>query len=165
LLAPAIAARLAYTSRRMSVDASQPWGDTSDPFRLERFVRAQSPVYSQVVSELSAGRKRGHWIWFIFPQVRGLGSSPTSQEYAITSLDEAIAYVHHPTLGTRLRECVGAVNSIEGRTIQEILGADDVKFCSSMTLFAQADPGGQLFADALKKYFGGRADERTLELL
>jgi uncharacterized protein (DUF1810 family) len=149
----------------MSADAPQPLGETSDPFRLERFVQAQSPVYPQVISELSAGRKRGHWIWFIFPQVRGLGSSPTSQEYAITSLDEAVAYLQHPALGRRLLECVRAVNSIEGRTIHEIFGADDVKFRSSMTLFAQADPASQLFAEALKKYFGGRSDERTLSLL
>lgn len=137
-----------------------------DPFRLERFVEAQEPVYEQVCKELREGRKRSHWIWFIFPQLRGLGSSPTSQLFAIRSRAEAAAYLRHAVLGTRLRECTALVNAVEGRGIGEIFGfPDDLKFRSSMTLFAEVAPEEPLFRQALEKYFRGEPDERTLDLM
>ncbi len=138
----------------------------SDPFNLARFIDAQSPEYEQVLRELRAGRKQSHWIWFVFPQLKGLGRSATAEYYGIGSLDEAKAYVAHPVLGPRLRECTELVNRVEGRTIDEILGfPDNLKFRSSMTLFAKATGENQLFNDALKKYFAGEPDARTLELL
>lgn len=136
----------------------------ADTYNLERFVEAQAPVYEQVLSELRAGRKQSHWIWFIFPQIAGLGYSSTAQFYAIESLDEAAAYLQHPVLGSRLRECTEIVNGIEGRSVNAILGSpDDMKFRSSMTLFAQATKDNEIFLSALKKYFEGRADELTLQ--
>jgi uncharacterized protein (DUF1810 family) len=136
----------------------------ADTYNLERFVEAQAPVYEQVLSELRAGRKQSHWIWFIFPQIAGLGYSSTAQFYAIESLDEAAAYLQHPVLGPRLRECTEIVNGIEGRSVNAILGSpDDMKFRSSMTLFAQATKDNEIFLSALKKYFEGRADELTLQ--
>ena len=137
----------------------------ADPFRLERFVDAQDGVYERALGELRAGRKRTHWIWFVFPQLAGLGSSPMSREYAITSLDEAVAYLRHPLLGRRLVECVEAVLAASGRPIEDILGPDAVKLRSSMTLFARADPDAAVFRTALEDCFDGRADQRTLELL
>jgi uncharacterized protein (DUF1810 family) len=137
----------------------------NDPFDLKRFVDAQAPVYPRVVAELSRGRKQSHWMWFIFPQLAGLGFSEMAQRYAITSRDEAIAYLRHDTLGPRLLECTALVNAVEGKSIREILGSpDDLKFCSSMTLFAalSSDPA---FPAAIAKYHGGVADPRTLELL
>jgi uncharacterized protein (DUF1810 family) len=137
----------------------------NDPFDLERFVDAQAPVYQRVVAELGRGRKQSHWMWFIFPQLAGLGFSEMAQRYAIASRDEAIAYLKHDILGPRLLECTALVNAVEGRTIREILGSpDDLKFHSSMTLFATAssDPA---FPAAIAKYYGGVADRRTLELL
>jgi len=135
----------------------------SDPHQLERFVEAQATVYEQVLAELRAGRKYSHWIWFIFPQIAGLGHSPTAQHYAIGSMDEARAYSEHPILGPRLRECTQVVNQIEGSTIHEILGPpDDLKFRSSMTLFSKATTDNQVFLDALRKYFGGEPDPQTL---
>ena len=137
-----------------------------DRFRLQRFVEAQQPVYPAVLSELTAGRKRSHWMWFIFPQVSGLGHSVTSQTFAVSSLAEAAAYLAHPTLGQRLRECAALVASIERRSIEEIFGhPDDLKFHSSMTLFARAAPGEPIFAACLQKYFGGQPDPRTLARL
>jgi uncharacterized protein (DUF1810 family) len=137
----------------------------SDPFDLARFVDAQAPVYRQVVAELSRGRKQSHWMWFIFPQLAGLGSSAMAQRFAIASRAEAIAYLKHDILGPRLLECTRLVNAVEGKTIREILGSpDDLKFRSSMTLFAAASSAPE-FAAALKKYYGGEADPRTLELL
>lgn len=137
-----------------------------DRFRLQRFVEAQQPVYAAVLSELRAGRKRSHWMWFIFPQVSGLGHSVTSQTFAVSSLAEAAAYLAHPTLGQRLRECAALVASIERRSIEEIFGhPDDLKFHSSMTLFARAAPGEPIFAACLQKYFGGQPDPRTLARL
>src|ERR1022692_638822 len=125
-----------------------------DSFDLERFVKAQDGVYEQAVRELQAGSKQGHWIWFIFPQIRGLGMSFTSQRYSIQSLEEAEAYLNHPVLGPRLRECTSIVNSRTGRTAEQILGAlDAMKFRSSMTLFACAAPAEELFQSALEKYF------------
>ena len=136
-----------------------------DPYHLERFVEAQDPIYDRVVAELASGRKNSHWMWFIFPQITGLGGSPTAMRYAISSLDEAKAYLAHPVLGTRLRECVNLVNRIEGRSIHEIFGSpDDKKYRSSMTLFDRAAEHG-LFEQALMKYFGGAPDLLTLERL
>ena len=137
-----------------------------DRFHLQRFVDAQQPVYAGVLSELRAGRKRSHWMWFIFPQVAGLGQSATSRTFAVSSLAEAVAYLADPTLGPRLRECAALVAGIEGRSIAEIFGyPDDLKFHSSMTLFAQAAPQEPVFATCLQKYFGGRPDPQTLALL
>ena len=138
----------------------------NDPYHLQRFVDAQNPVFAQVCSELRAGRKRSHWIWFIFPQIRGLGDSPLAQEFAITSLEEAQAYLDHPILGARLRECCQLVNLVEGRSIEEIFGyPDDLKFRSSLTLFAHAASDNQIFKEALEKYFNGEDDPLTLERL
>jgi uncharacterized protein (DUF1810 family) len=136
------------------------------PFNLERFVSAQAGVYTQVLAELRAGCKRGHWIWFIFPQMKGLGRSSQSEYYGIGSLEEATAYARHPLLGPRLVECTQLVNQIEGLAIEEILGPpDDLKFCSSMTLFARAAEDAIVFHDALNKYFDGEVDPQTLKLL
>jgi uncharacterized protein (DUF1810 family) len=139
----------------------------SDSYNLERFVVAQDPLLAQVCAELADGRKRSHWMWFIFPQLRGLGSSPTAQHYALASLDEARAYLAHPLLGVRLRRCTELVNRVEGRSAREIFGyPDELKFRSSMTLFARAAPGpGEPFAQALVKYFTGEEDSLTRELL
>jgi uncharacterized protein (DUF1810 family) len=137
----------------------------TDPFDLERFVDAQTSVYPDVLSELRQGRKRSHWMWFIFPQLAGLGHSAMAQRYALSSRDEAVAYLGHAILGPRLRECTALVNAVEGRTIREILGSpDDLKFRSSMTLFAAVSPEPE-FAAAIRKFYGGTPDQRTLELL
>jgi uncharacterized protein (DUF1810 family) len=137
-----------------------------DPYNLGRFVNAQQPVYEQVRAELRAGRKTSHWMWYIFPQIKGLGYSSMATKYAISSLDEAVAYLWHPILGPRLRECCRLVNLAEGRSIDEILGdPDNLKFRSSMTLFARATPENQEFMSALQKYFGGELDQKTLEKL
>jgi uncharacterized protein (DUF1810 family) len=137
-----------------------------DRFRLQRFVDAQQPVYPAVLSELRAGRKRSHWMWFIFPQVAGLGHSATSQMFAVSSLAEAAAYLAHRTLGSRLRECAALVAGIDGRSIVEVFGhPDELKFHSSMTLFARAAPGEPIFAACLEKYFGGQPDSQTLARL
>jgi uncharacterized protein (DUF1810 family) len=138
----------------------------AEDFDLDRFVRAQDPVIAQVRAELKAGRKVSHWMWFVFPQLAVLGFSQRAQFYGIASLEEARAYLAHPVLGPRLLECTGLVNSVEGRTSHDILGSpDDMKFRSSMTLFALADPDAPAFGAALGKYFEGRSDPRTLELL
>jgi uncharacterized protein (DUF1810 family) len=135
-------------------------------FDLQRFVDAQAPLYATVLAELRAGRKRSHWMWFIFPQIAGLGRSATAQHYAIASLDEATAYLAHPLLGARLRECSALVAAIEGRTADAIFAyPDDLKFHSSMTLFARASPADTVFQACLDKYFGGAPDAATLELL
>jgi uncharacterized protein (DUF1810 family) len=137
-----------------------------DGFQLERFVEAQADVYAGVLEELGAGRKESHWMWFIFPQMKGLGRSSMALHYGIGSLEEATAYLRHPVLGGRLRECVELVNGIEGRTAREIFGTpDDMKFRSSMTLFARAAEDGEVFNAALKKYFRGVPDPLTEELL
>ena len=136
---------------------------STDPLRLERFVEAQDGVYAGVREELRSGRKRNHWMWFIFPQIRGLGHSPMAERFAIGSLEEARAYLAHAILGERLRECAGLVNAVEGRTASEIFGfPDDLKFHSSMTLFARAG-GDAVFQRALEKYFGGEMDRGTVE--
>lgn len=137
-----------------------------DPFLLERFVEAQNPLFDQVTSELQAGRKMSHWMWFIFPQIQGLGRSPTAIEYAISGLDEARAYLAHPVLGPRLKECTQLVLRVENRPLAQILGSpDDMKFRSSMTLFAQVSPDDDIFERALQKYFRGLPDQLTLERL
>jgi uncharacterized protein (DUF1810 family) len=137
----------------------------TDPFDLQRFVDAQRAVYLQVCAELAAGCKRSHWMWFVFPQLKGLGRSATAQHYGIASLAEAQAYWAHPLLGPRLRECTELVLAVDGRSAHEIFGPpDDLKFRSCMTLFAQAT-GERLFTRALEKYFHCEADPRTIELL
>jgi uncharacterized protein (DUF1810 family) len=138
----------------------------NDPYNLERFVQAQNRVFEDVRAELRQGRKQSHWMWFVFPQIKGLGSSHTAQFYAISSRDEAEAYVRHPVLGPRLMECTKLLTQVDGRSIEEILGyPDNLKFSSSMTLFAHATPDNQVFLDALDKYFGGQFDARTLQNL
>lgn len=138
----------------------------NDPYELQRFVDAQDRVYGRVVSELRAGHKTSHWMWFVFPQLAGLGSSPMAQRYAISSLDEASAYLAHPVLGPRLRECTQLVLDVIGRDISDILGyPDNLKFHSSMTLFAAVDGAPQLFETALVQYFAGKPDAKTLEML
>jgi uncharacterized protein (DUF1810 family) len=137
-----------------------------DPFDLDRFVRAQDPIMAQVRRELGEGRKRSHWMWFVFPQLRELGRSATAQHYGIGSLDEARAYLAHPVLGPRLVECTTLANKVEGRSVHEIFGSpDDLKFRSSVTLFASAQPGRSVFRDALDKHFGGEPAPLTAELL
>jgi uncharacterized protein (DUF1810 family) len=138
---------------------------TADPFRLQRFVDAQAPVHATALAELRAGAKRTHWMWFVFPQIAGLGLSSTAQFYAIASLEEARAYLAHPVLGPRLREATGAVNAVTGRTAHEIFGSpDDLKFRSSMTLF-RAAAQEPVFQAALDRYFAGAPDPRTLAIL
>jgi uncharacterized protein (DUF1810 family) len=138
----------------------------NDPFDLKRFLDAQEPEYSTVLSELRAGRKRSHWIWYIFPQLRGLGSSSMAQVYAIASIEEAQAYLKHPVLGPRLEECTALVNRVEGHAIDEIFGfPDNLKFRSSMTLFARAAEDSAPYKAALEKYFGGVPDPVTMNLL
>ncbi|WP_119157051.1 DUF1810 domain-containing protein [Caldimonas tepidiphila] len=137
-----------------------------DPHDLQRFVAAQEPVYRQVCAELAAGEKASHWMWFVFPQLRGLGRSATARHFGLASAAEARAYWRHPLLGPRLQECTALVLAVEERTAHQILGSpDDLKFRSSMTLFAQVAPGEPLFGRAIGRFFGGVFDPRTLELL
>lgn len=137
-----------------------------DPFDLQRFVDAQRTVYEHARAELLAGRKTTHWMWFIFPQIEGLGRSPTARRYAIRSLDEARAYLAHPILGPRLVECTQIVNRIDGKSAREIFGSpDDLKFRSSLTLFARAAPDEPVFEQALAKYFDSEPDPLTVERL
>ncbi|WP_229487413.1 DUF1810 domain-containing protein [Pseudoduganella lutea] len=136
------------------------------PFNLDRFIAAQDRIYDDVLRELRAGRKTSHWMWFIFPQLQGLGRSETAQYYGIASLDEARAYLAHPVLGARLRECTALVNAHGGTRIDTILGhVDALKFRSSMTLFAAAAVGDAPFATALATFHDGEADQATVELL
>lgn len=137
----------------------------SDSYNLSRFVEAQDNTYATALRELQDGRKRSHWMWFIFPQIQGLGFSPTAQYYAIRNLGEAIAYLEHPVLGPRLRECAEAVAALEGRSLEQIFGyPDHLKFASSMTLFELAAGAGSVFSRTLDKYCGGQRDEATLGL-
>ena len=137
-----------------------------DPFDLARFVAAQDPVLAEVRRELQAGRKRSHWMWFVFPQLRALGRSPTALHYGLASIEEAAAYLAHPLLGPRLLECTALMNAVPGRTAREILGSpDDLKFRSCMTLFAAVDPAVPAFREALATYFDGAPDPATLALL
>jgi uncharacterized protein (DUF1810 family) len=137
-----------------------------DPFDLQRFLDAQDGVYEQALAEIRSGRKRSHWMWFIFPQYDGLGFSEMSKLYAIRSHDEAKAYLEHPVLGGRLVGCVEAVLAIEKRSASEIFGSpDDLKLRSSATLFAAVSPAGSVFEQLLDKFFHGTRDERTLRLI
>lgn len=139
---------------------------TPDPFDLARFVQAQDPVLAEVQRELRQGRKRSHWMWFVFPQLRELGRSATARHYGISSLAEARAYAAHPLLGTRLVDFTALVLAVPDRTVHAIFGSpDDLKFRSCMTLFAAAWPGQPVFAEALRRHFGGAADSLTLDLL
>lgn len=136
------------------------------PFDLERFLTAQQGVYDGALRELRQGRKTGHWIWFIFPQLAGLGRSEMSRYYGIASIDEARAYVAHPVLGARLMECCNALLATEGRTATEILGSvDAMKVCSCMTLFQRAVPDERVFGQLLERFYGGVADDTTIALL
>lgn len=138
-----------------------------DPFHLQRFLDAQASTYTQARTELAAGEKRSHWMWFIFPQIQGLGVSSMAQRYAITDLAEAKAYLAHPVLGPRLRECTALVNAASGRTLDQIFGyPDDLKFHSSVTLFSEAENSQEsVFRQAVAKYFDGRPDRGTLDHL
>jgi uncharacterized protein (DUF1810 family) len=138
----------------------------TDPYDLERFVKAQDLVIHQVQRELAEGQKRSHWMWYIFPQLRGLGRSSTARHYGIESLAEAQAYLRHPVLGDRLQECTELVNKVKGRSTHQIFGSpDDLKFHSSVTLFSLADPAVSVFREALEKYFGGKPDGRTVDII
>jgi uncharacterized protein (DUF1810 family) len=140
----------------------------TERFDLDRFVEAQDRgrTYERALSELRAGRKESHWMWFVFPQLDGLGRSPTARRYAIRTLDEARAYLAHPVLGDRLRECAAALLELEGESAEEVLGdIDAIKLRSSMTLFARAAPDEHLFGAVLERYFGGRSDQQTERLL
>ena len=139
-----------------------------DPYDLGRFVAAQDAYrsYEDATAELRRGRKTSHWMWFVFPQIAGLGFSPTSQRYAISSLDEARAYLAHPVLGPRLIECAGIVAATQGRTAEQIFGEiDAMKLRSSATLFLRAAPGEPVFARVLSQYFGGEPDPATDRIL
>ena len=142
-----------------------------DLFNLQRFVDAQQHVIASVLSELRQGRKRSHWMWFIFPQLKGLGYTAQSNFFGISSLQEAAAYLQHPVLGSRLKECTQLVNAIEGHSAEDVFGEiDAMKFRSSMTLFAKATPAktapeNQIFMDALAKYFAGEFDPLTIDYL
>jgi len=141
-------------------------GGARDPYDLIRFVRAQEDDYEGALSEIRSGRKRSHWMWYIFPQFDGLGSSSISRQYSIKSLAEAEAYLGHPVLGPRLRECAGSTLSVEGRSASEIFGSpDEMKLKSCATLFACASPSESVFDALLDKYFGGERDGKTLRLL
>jgi uncharacterized protein (DUF1810 family) len=140
--------------------------DMNDPYNLQRFVDAQHCCFDSVLSELRSGIKRGHWMWFIFPQIEGLGHSPLARKFALSSGEEAEAYLRHSILGPRLRECTRLVNLIVGRSIEQIFGRpDDLKFRSCMALFAHATEDNQVFLDALYKYCDGKFDPLTLERL
>ena len=138
----------------------------TDPYNLQRFIDAQKDVFETACAELSAGHKQSHWMWFIFPQLKGLGRSPTAQFYGISGRQEAQAYLRHPVLGQRLRHSTQLLLAVQGRSIRDILGSpDDLKFRSSMTLFSRVTEDNQVFLDALSKYYAGNSDERTLEIL
>ncbi|MDB5965220.1 MAG: hypothetical protein JWQ72_1720 [Polaromonas sp.] len=133
---------------------------------LARFLDAQDPVYAGVCAELAAGRKTSHWMWFVFPQLKGLGQSPTAKHFGIGSRQEALAYLSHPVLSARLQECTRLMLGVPGKTARDILGEpDDLKFRSCMTLFSEVAPGNPLFQQALARFFDGRPDAKTLALL
>ena len=137
----------------------------TDPFDLQGFIDAQAPIYARVVAELSRGQKQSHWMWFIFPQLAGLGHSAMAQRFAIASREEAVAYLSHAVLGSRLKECTALVMEVEGHTVREILGSpDDLKFQSSITLFSAVSSDPE-FSAAIAKFYGGKPDQRTLDLL
>jgi uncharacterized protein (DUF1810 family) len=137
-----------------------------DPFDLNRFVHVQEDTYTQALRALKLGRKQSHWMWWIFPQLDGLGFSPITQRYSIKSEDEARAYLKHPTLGSRLIECAEAILSVEGRSAREILGSpDDLKLKSCATLFAYVSPPGSVFEQILERFYSGERDTATIRLL
>jgi uncharacterized protein (DUF1810 family) len=139
---------------------------SNDPYDLNRFVRAQESDYDRALAEIRSGRKRTHWMWYVFPQLDGLGFSETARRYAIRGLDEARAYLEHPVLGPRLVACAEAVLAVPERSAREIFGTpDDLKLRSCATLFAEVSPAGSVFRRLLEEYFGGEADGRTLALL
>lgn len=139
---------------------------TSDPHDLQRFVDAQRGTFDAALAELRRGRKTSHWMWFVFPQIAGLGRSEMARRYAISSREEAVAYLKHPVLGTRLKQCVAALLSTSGRSAHEIMGSpDDMKLRSSLTLFAQVAPDEPIFREALDRFFDGKADDATIERL
>jgi uncharacterized protein (DUF1810 family) len=141
-------------------------GPANDPHDLGRFVRAQEADYERALAEITAGQKRSHWMWYIFPQIEGLGVSPTAKRYAINGVEEARAYLQHPVLGPRLLACAEAVCRVEGRTARDIFGSpDDLKLRSCATLFACVSPPGSVFGRLLDKYYGGEPDGSTLQLL
>ena len=136
------------------------------PFQLDRFLEAQEATYDTALDELRGGRKRSHWIWFVFPQIVGLGHSPAAQHYALRSLEEAQAYLAHPILGARLHECLKLLQTLGATDAKAVFGElDAMKFRSSLTLFAEADPGDAIVGSALDRWFGGGKDEKTLQLL
>jgi uncharacterized protein (DUF1810 family) len=140
--------------------------DRGDPFDLNRFLSAQEGVYDRVLAELRAGRKRTHWMWYIFPQIDGLGRSPTARQYAIKSLEEARRYLAHPLLGARLVECAEAVLAVQGLSASDIFGyPDDMKLCSSMTLFARVSEPRSVFERVLDKFYQGKRDTGTLQIV
>jgi len=137
-----------------------------DDFNFERFVEAQDAVYEFVLEELGAGEKLSHWMWFVFPQIRGLGGSPMAERFAISSLDEAKAYLEHPILGPRLEECTRLVLAVNGKSAEEIFGyPDDLKFRSCMTLFAECAADAGIFTGSLQKFYDGEPDQQTLAIL
>lgn len=137
-----------------------------DPFDLARFLRAQEMNYARAVAELRAGAKQSHWVWYVFPQLRGLGTSPAAHLYGLAGLDEAVAYLAHPVLGARLRECVNAMRDAPSDDAAQVLGSvDALKFRSCLTLFQVVAPAEALWTTALARYFGGQPDARTLALL
>jgi uncharacterized protein (DUF1810 family) len=141
-------------------------GDATDPYDLNRFVQAQEEDYAQAFAEIRSGRKRSHWMWYVFPQFDGLGHNAMSKRYSIKSVAEAQAFLRHPTLGPRLVECCEAALGVEGRSAHEIFGSpDDFKLRSCATLFARVSPGGSVFDRLLDKYFEGARDDRTLRLM
>ena len=145
---------------------TRPSGIAGDPHDLNRFVQAQEDDYERALSEIKSGRKRSHWMWYIFPQFDGLGFSATSRRYSIKSVAEAKAYLRHPVLGPRLKECAEASLSIEGRSAYEIFGSpDDMKLRSCATLFAYVSPPGSAFHRLIDKYFAGKYDSKTLKLM
>ena len=138
----------------------------AEPYDLDRFLKAQEDSYDTALDELRTGRKRSHWIWYIFPQIVGLGQSPTSQFYGIKSLEEAAAYLRHPILGGRLHECLKVLQTLEQASADQVFGElDAMKFRSSLTLFSEADPADPIVEVALDRWFGGGKDEKTLQLL
>jgi uncharacterized protein (DUF1810 family) len=152
--------------RRNDMPQANEPSNAADPHGLNRFVQAQAEDYDQALTELKNGRKRSHWMWYIFPQFDGLGFSATSKRYSIKSIEEAKAYLGHPVLGPRLVECAEAVLSVEGRSALEILGSpDDMKLRSCATLFACVSPAGSVFGQILDKYYHGERDSKTLRLL
>ncbi len=142
------------------------YGTDADAYNLSRFLEAQEEDYERALAELKSGRKRSHWIWYIFPQLDGLGFSSTAKHYGIKNLAEAGAYLHHPVLGPRLVECAEAVMGVEGRSAQQIMGSpDDLKLRSCATLFEYISPSGSVFERLLAKYYADGRDDKTLELL